>query len=183
MNHSGSLGLAHSLNGTFLSPGESNFNNSNENEISQGQNPPFFRFLKEVVVPIICVFGLVGNMLILLILTRKRLKSSCDGTERTVHIGLTALAVSDFMFCLVVLPHGLFRKEPFEFKTLSFQLLYRAYGAGLINTFLLTSTWLTVTMATSRYLAICHPVPRAPRHWQDRHQGLDNPRFRHLHFL
>ena len=39
----------------------------------------------------------------------------------------------------------------------SLQLIYRTYGDALINTFILTSTWLTVTMATSRYLAICHP--------------------------
>ena len=38
-----------------------------------------------------------------------------------------------------------------------FQLVFMTYGSALINTFILTSTWLTVTMATSRYLAICHP--------------------------
>ena len=115
------------------------------------------RSILQIFHPIICVFGLLGNILILLILTRKRLKMSIDGTEWTVHIGLTALAVSDFMVCLVVLPYGLLNNSPFSFPTRTFHLVYETYGNAFINTFILTSTWLTVTMATSRYLAICHP--------------------------
>ena len=37
-------------------------------------------------------------------------------------------------------------------------MLYQTYGTAFITTFLLTSTWLTVTMATLRYVAICHPL-------------------------
>ena len=114
-------------------------------------------FLKSILVPMICVFGMVGNLLTLYILTRKRLKSTCDGTERTVHISLLALAVSDLLLCLSLLPHGTFKEEPFAYESLSFQLVYRTYGPAVINTFILTSTWLTVTMALSRYLAIVHP--------------------------
>lgn len=107
-------------------------------------------FVKIMVVPAICVFGLLGNALTLLVLTRKRLKSSCDGTERTVNIGLLALAVSDFMCCFCLLPHGLLTTEQFEYHSRSFHLVYRTYGDALINTFILTSTWLTVVMAMSR---------------------------------
>ena len=37
-------------------------------------------------------------------------------------------------------------------------LVHKLYGYGVINTFMLSSTWLTVTMAVSRYIAICHPL-------------------------
>ena len=40
--------------------------------------------------------------------------------------------------------------EKFFYKSLSFDLLYRAYGEAVSNTFMLMSTWLTVTMAFSR---------------------------------
>ena len=116
-----------------------------------------FDLLKKYVVPVICVFGLLGNILSLVILTRKRLKLSVDGTERTVHIGLTALAVSDLLFCVCLLPHGLMKRDVFSHPDHSFTLIYATYSAAFINTFILTSTWLTVTMATGRYLAICHP--------------------------
>jgi hypothetical protein len=121
------------------------------------QDSPARAFLKGILVPVICVFGMVGNLLTLFILTRKRLKSTCDGTERTVHISLLALAVSDLLLCLCLLPHGIFKKHVFADQSLSFQLIYRVYAEAMINTFILTSTWLTVTMALSRYLAIVHP--------------------------
>ena len=47
----------------------------------------------------------------LLILTRKRLKSTCDGSEKTVNLGLIALALSDLLICICLLPHGLIRGE------------------------------------------------------------------------
>ena len=42
--------------------------------------------------------------------------------------------------------------EKFFYKSLSFDLLYRAYGEAVSNTFMLMSTWLTVTMAFSRWV-------------------------------
>jgi len=133
-----------------------------KNGSEQGDNTAEFlttprEIIRYIVSPIICIFGLLGNLLTLVILTRKRLKSSCDGTERTVNVGLFSLAVSDFCCCLSLLPHGIWAQERFFYKSLSFHLLYKTYSHAFINTFFLTSTWLTVTMATSRYLAICHP--------------------------
>jgi len=36
--------------------------------------------------------------------------------------------------------------------------LYSLHAQGLINTFQLSSTWLTVNMALGRYIAVCHPL-------------------------
>lgn len=113
--------------------------------------------IKTIIVPLICAVGMAGNLLTLLVLSRKRLKVICDGIERTVHLGLRALAVSDLLLCFSLLPHGFIAEERFEYQFKNFQLVYRVYSGALINTFILTSTWLTVTMATSRYLAICYP--------------------------
>jgi len=32
------------------------------------------------------------------------------------------------------------------------------HGAAVINNFILTSTWMTVAMSFSRYMAVCHPL-------------------------
>ena len=71
--------------------------------------------IKTVIVPLICAVGMAGNLLTLLVLSRKRLKVICDGIERTVHLGLRALAVSDLLLCICLLPHGFIEEERFEY--------------------------------------------------------------------
>ena len=87
------------------------------------------------------------------------LKSThCDSSaESGLNVSLLALAASDLLCCVVMLPHGVMSENAAIFTQRSFHMIYRQYSAAFINTFMLSSTWLTVTMATSRYLAICHP--------------------------
>lgn len=68
------------------------------------------------------------------------------------------LAVSDALFCLAVLPSSYVGAGSFGFYGFGLRILYAAHGIALINTFILSSTWLTVAMAVSRYVAICHPL-------------------------
>jgi len=76
-----------------------------------------------------------------------------------VNIWLQALAVSDLLLCVVLLPHGLMTYgDQILYTSMSLQLLYQAYGSAIINNFMLTSTWLTVAMSFGRYLAVCHPL-------------------------
>ncbi len=72
--------------------------------------------------------------------------------------GLVALAVSDLLFCLAVVPHAWVDKSKFAFESRGFELYYSAYGDAIVNSFITSSTWLTVAMATSRYLAVVHPL-------------------------
>ena len=73
--------------------------------------------------------------------------------ERTVYLGLAALALSDMMFCACALPHAWFPPRRFYFRWPGFEFYYGIYSDALINTFVMSSTWLTVAMATSRYRA------------------------------
>ncbi len=70
---------------------------------------------------------------------------------------LIALAVADMMFCISAFP-STFLPEDFVFPRRGFLLYYGKNCAAVINIFIMTSTWLTVTMSTERYLAICHPL-------------------------
>lgn len=124
---------------------------------------PESRFLAEVsmviygyVLPLVCMFGIIGNMLNLAILTRRKLQKSFKALEHAANMCLIALAFSDLMFCLFAFPTTFLPSDDL-FETKGFLLYYRIYCTGIINIFILTSTWLTVTMSVERYLAICHP--------------------------
>ena len=117
---------------------------------------------RRVIVVIICLFGIVGNSLTLVILMRKKLKKTSDVRDRNVHFGLFSLCISDFLFCVCLLPHGILDLEIFESSSMDFRLVYRAYHSALLSTLILTSTWCTVTMAALRYLALKSVVPTNP---------------------
>ncbi|KAK2142247.1 hypothetical protein LSH36_980g00019 [Paralvinella palmiformis] len=114
-------------------------------------------FILRIFRSVISMFGLLGNVLMLSFLSRKRLSLSGEGADRTVHNGLTALAVSDLLFCLILVPYGFVKNDRFAFASRNFHLIYVTYSTAFVNFFILTSTWLTVVMASSRYMAICHP--------------------------
>lgn len=114
-------------------------------------------FVDVVLVPTVCALGVLGNLLTLVVLSRRRLAVICDGSERTVHVGLRALAVSDLLVCVCQLPQGFIYRGCFVYAERTFQLVYWTYSGALINTFLLTSAWLIVTMAIGRYVTTAYP--------------------------
>ena len=111
-----------------------------------------------VFVVVICALGLTGNLFNLVVLSRKSMTGTMERLERSAHYGLVALAVSDALFCLAVLPTAYVGQNVFDSLDYDFRFVYTVYGSGVINTFILSSTWLTVTMAVSRYVAICYPL-------------------------
>ena len=115
--------------------------------------------LFHVILPVILIFGIVGNILNLLILTRKQLKRTMDRMEKSVHMGLVALAASDLLFCTLMFPKSVTHEVFTVAEDSNTPLLYyQAYYEPFLNTFIMSSTWLTVTMALGRYVAICHPL-------------------------
>jgi hypothetical protein len=115
-------------------------------------------FLYSKVILVLCIIGILGNILNLIVLTRKSLSTRMDRMEKSAHMGLLALATSDLLFCLAAFPHCLQDREAFEHPTLGFWLIYEVYSGAVLNIFIMASTWLTVAMAVSRYLAICYPM-------------------------
>lgn len=57
----------------------------------------------EYVLKAVCACGLVGNVLNLVVLTSQSLTRSMERLEKCAHAGLLSLAVSDMLFCLLVL--------------------------------------------------------------------------------
>lgn len=113
-------------------------------------------------VPAVCLFGIVGNALTLVILSRRRLRAAPaadeDPSVRSAHVDMQALAASDMLLCLLLLPHGFLPSDCVVHpRRWSFHVVYWLYGGAAINALMLTGTWLTVTMAVVRYLAIAFP--------------------------
>ena len=114
--------------------------------------------LDRYVTHSICLFGIIGNLINLCVLTRKSVAAHMERMEKASHIGLIALAVSDLLYCLCSSPQAWLSNDAFESPSIDFQLIYGAYGTACINCFLLSSSWLTMAMAVCHYLAICHPL-------------------------
>ena len=110
----------------------------------------------EVGVPIVCCFGMIGNVLNFMVLTREKISRSLTKMEKSAHIGLIGLAISDFMFCLLAFIYTQIKFND-KYTEVSGVLLFHWLGGALITWFIVTSTWLTVAMAGERYLAVCHP--------------------------
>ena len=72
---------------------------------------------------------------------------------------LIALALSDMLFCVVLFPHAFINEEHSVVnEPQKYILYYKLYGVGLVNLFLMISTWLIVTMSIGRYIVVVYPL-------------------------
>lgn len=113
-----------------------------------------------IVLPIICLFGLVGNILNIVVFTRSRYRHTLDDIEKSATAGLVALALSDLLFCLVGLPEPILN-SPKKGSSEAFHMIslyYKTYKQPLMNLFLFSSTWLIVAISAERYVAVCYPL-------------------------
>ncbi|XP_041369740.1 FMRFamide receptor-like isoform X1 [Gigantopelta aegis] len=110
-------------------------------------------YLSGVITTIIICCGLVGNLLTVIVLTRRTMHTSTN-------CFLTALAIWDSM----VLTVTLFLICLYEFsdgftRTVWPYVVTFVYPFGLVAQ---TSTiWLTVSFTVERYIAVCHPLKAA----------------------
>ena len=109
------------------------------------------------VQPFICACGILGNVLILVVWARYRAQLQTDSQETVVHLGLSAMAVSDLLFCVCLLPRVTIKESNIVVIQESFVQYYQMYATGLITLFRFSSTWLITVTAGIRYIAICHP--------------------------
>ena len=116
------------------------------------------KYVDLIVLPSICLLGIVGNILNLIVLTRRRLVSGMDRLERSANFGLVALAFSDLMFCSLALPFTFIHNSaPFVPAPQVFIIFYKIYGSALLNMFLMSGTWLITSMAINRYIVVVYP--------------------------
>jgi len=104
----------------------------------------------------VCVFGIVSNILNIVVLTHRRMASS------PTNFILTALAISDLFPMLSYLPYAVYfhcltgvQPDPRHGFPLPW-IVFLLFNNSFIITSHTVSVWLTVTLAVFRYIAVCH---------------------------
>jgi len=89
-------------------------------------------FIYTKVILIVCVFGIGGNLLNLIILSQRSLVCTMKRMEKSAHYGLIALAVSDLLVCLTALPSVIYgtrkTKGGFAHDSFDFRLVHKLYS-------------------------------------------------------
>ena len=112
------------------------------------------------VIPTICAFGLLGNVISCIVFTYRYTSHSVrlQEIERSSTFGLLTLAIVDFLFCLITFVASLLTTHKVSHTSKDLAYFYDRYGSTIQNTLLKISTWVTVVLAVGRCLVICQPL-------------------------
>ena len=136
-----------------------------EAETSQKMyNCQFYRFMMSVgVTGSLCIFGIVGNILTLLVFRNFSKESSDKRTSSSAPLLLSALAISDFvllssLYIVKSIPSFIsFTKiYPKFFVSYLFYFLM-IYGWNIVDVSQCVNTWITVLVTMHRFIAIVSP--------------------------
>lgn len=101
----------------------------------------------------VCCFGSVANLLNVIVLTRKEMKSPTNAI-------LTGLAVADMLVMFEYIPyafHAYLYHRPKRDKYTYAWSFFVLFHSGYAQIFHTISIWLTVTLAIWRYIAVAYP--------------------------
>jgi hypothetical protein len=118
--------------------------------------------VNHVILPIVFSLGILGNILNLVIFTRRRICHRMSEVEKASITGLVSLAISDLLFCIFgLISHVLdsFHQDAISHVThlSTIAFYYSNYEGALLNTFLFTSTWIITVMSVERWAAARYP--------------------------
>ncbi|XP_013394970.1 FMRFamide receptor-like [Lingula anatina] len=103
--------------------------------------------------PVLCLFGIVGNFIALIVLNQKEMRTSTNAYFSALAVSDTVKLINDALYFVTIL---LYEKSPKDGQKL-YGHLY-PYSHYIFNMSVCVSSWLVVSVATERYFLICHPV-------------------------
>ncbi|CAG9861534.1 unnamed protein product [Phyllotreta striolata] len=108
-------------------------------------------WIQHILVPTLVCMGLVGNIITIMVLTRRRMRCSTNTY-------LSALACADIIHLLFGFLLS-FEHYP-NVHDKKYELYWRFYGLThwLCDAASATSAWLAVSFTVERYIAVCHPM-------------------------
>ena len=83
------------------------------------------RALRNVITPIICILGFLGNVVNIIVLSKLRLLRPEAARDGGIHLGLIALAFSDMLFCMSMIPRFLVSESSSIFNEKNFKWFYQ----------------------------------------------------------
>lgn len=129
------------------------------------------RWTKFIFIPVLCVFGIIGNILNLIVFFQRCFQNVMETLEKCSTVGLISLALCDLGFCTVTVLVSWLPEHRIVHKSKDFVFYFEIYGPYLQNVLIKVSTWFTVVMAVSRFAAICHPI-HTRRYIQVKHVSM-----------
>lgn len=143
-----------------LSPAAPTSSSPSAEQADAGSSFQWYSF----ALPLTSTLGVLGNLVSLVVLMHKRGVVGGSSSSQAAKRGLAALALSDLLFCLAVLPYS-FVTDMARLVPAShvFRLYYRVYGTSCIHLFLMISTYLVLVTALMRFVAVAQPL-HARRH-------------------
>ncbi|XP_053687716.1 G-protein coupled receptor dmsr-1-like [Sabethes cyaneus] len=107
-----------------------------------------------IVCLLVCTFGSIANVLNIVVLTRREMRSPTNAI-------LTGLAIADLLVMLDYLPYAIYMSPYTKFSreerltySWSWYVAFHSIFAQICHTI---SIWLTVTLAVWRYIAVAYP--------------------------
>lgn len=105
--------------------------------------------VKQILIPIIASAGIIGNILNIIVLRNRKMRSSTN-------VYLSALAVSDMLYLIFTFTLSFVHCNLPEQPESAFYFIPRA--RVLSDLFGNTAVWLTVAFTIERYIGVCHPM-------------------------
>ena len=132
----------------------------NSSIMNTTEEPPYMDFYDNaqfvtglICYPIICLIGLTGNILIVIVLAQKSMATSTNVYLSALAIGDIIKLINDLLYFLTVL---LVKVDPISGNKM-YGYLY-PYAHFIFNMSVCVSSWLTVSVAAERYILVCHPT-------------------------
>ena len=145
--------LGHSLSNLCLTHSTININSTNDSI----NDEKFYRSAQEItglyLFPIICIVGIIGNVLTFMVFIKIKPRSSTTVFLTTLAISDTIKLLCDFLYFIVVV---LDKTGHCETSQKVYAALY-PYAHYVLNFSLCNTAWLTVAVAVERYIFMKWP--------------------------
>ena len=106
--------------------------------------------VQKILMPLVVLFGVIGNMLNIAVLTRRWMRSSTN-------CYLTALAVSDTMYLILSFMMSLYHHGG-VFQSSGYWIFMMLVARPFLNVSSATGVWMTATFTLERYIGVRYPM-------------------------